>query len=128
MPEPKELILFYQPVLSMEAAGAAGVFARLKIAVRPVTPDELGQPVGFLAGLPGSAAVSASSTAPRVGECVMVLCGISGPRLDKLLQSLREANVPRSVLKAVLTPTNAAWTFAALSAELTRERQATGDV
>ncbi len=62
------------------------------------------------------------------------LCAVQGLRLrrltagqlDRLLAALQKAGVPRTCLKAVLTPTNAQWTLRALYQELCRERERLG--
>lgn len=54
---------------------------------------------------------------------VLVLCGFSDRRLDELLQRLRKAGVPRTVLKAVVTESNAQWTVYELYGHLVEERR-----
>lgn len=53
-------------------------------------------------------------------EPLMILCGLSQGQLDSLLRALRQQEI--TCLKAVLTPTNAAWTLRTLYGELVRER------
>lgn len=56
-------------------------------------------------------------------EELLVLCGVAPGAMDLLLTELRRRRVPIA-LKAVLTPTNAAWPISRLYAELCREREA----
>ncbi|MEG1857851.1 MAG: DUF3783 domain-containing protein, partial [Pseudoflavonifractor sp.] len=104
-------------------ARAEGVFAALGIAVRQVAPREVTQTVGYLAGLPGYSARPAPLVPPRIAAPMLVLSGLMDLRLDEALAALRRANltIPH---KAVLTPTNAGWTLAALYEELDKEHRA----
>lgn len=122
MPASQELVLFYYP--APEAAKAKSVFARMGVRIKTITPDLLGEPLGFLAGLAGFAPGGQPPQAPAPPDPVLVLCNFAGHRLDALLQGLRKAGVPRTVYKAVLTPSNAAWTLSALAEELAEERAA----
>lgn len=56
-------------------------------------------------------------------EELLVMANFRGGQLDELLDRLRQGGVSVA-LKAVLTPTNAAWTAQALYEELCRERAA----
>ena len=112
MPASQERVLFYDP--NGMAGRAKGVFLRQKIRICPVTPEQTGQRVGFLAGIKG--------WEQETGEAIQPP-GIS-VKLDLALSALRRAGVPQTVYKAVVTADNAGWTFAALCAELERERQA----
>lgn len=89
----------------------------------PVTPLQTGQQLGYLAGLAGFAEkkLALPEMPPKVTEEVLILDGINGERLDRVLQGLRSHGMSIS-LKAILTPHNIGWTFAALYQELTRER------
>ena len=88
--------------------GLANVLDKLKIPQRKVDPRELGEMVGFLAGFPSG---------------VLCISGLSGAKLDRLLQALRQEGVSIP-LKAVVTPTNQRWTFLQLIQELQREHEA----
>lgn len=122
MAVPSEQVLIYDP--QGTAAGAKGVFLRQKIRMRLVAPGQTGQPVGALAGLKGWEGHPCDEQVQAPQDSVLVFAGLSGPRLDGVLAALRRAGVPPTVYKAVVTADNAGWTFAALCAELARERQA----
>lgn len=93
-----------------------------RLRLRPVAPAEYGQPIGALAGLlPPS---EAEAPEADVTEEMLILCGLSEAALSRFLQAFRRQGVPPVALKAVLTPTNAAWTVPALFRELCRERAA----
>ena len=124
MPVSNELVLFYYPGPAPEAAKARAVFARMGVRIKTITPDLLGESLGYLAGLAGFGPGGQSAQEPAPPDPILVLCNFAGHRLDALLQGLRKAGVPRTVYKAVLTPSNAPWTLPALARELADERAA----
>ena len=89
--------------------------------LRAVKADEFALPVGALAGIPVRRAAGSAADAGFT-EPMLVMCGMLSDQLDAFLAALREAGL-RVPLKAVLTPTNVAWTSAALRDELTREHE-----
>ena len=92
-----------------------------KIRLRPVSPAEYGKAVGALAGLlPDDGAPQA---AIPFQEEMLVLCGFSEAALDAFLRGFRQSGMAPVALKAVLTPSNAAWSSTALCAELRREHE-----
>lgn len=116
----KPTILLYDPSGSPWAGKLKQLCAVQGLRLRPVEKSDLGRTVGTLAAsMVPAGEIPAVSPIP---EPMLVLCNLTGPQLDRLLTSLRRLEVPRSVLKAVLTPHNALWTFAALYEELCRER------
>ncbi|MCI8524717.1 MAG: DUF3783 domain-containing protein [Oscillospiraceae bacterium] len=95
-----------------------------KLRLRPVAPSEYGRSVGALAGLlPLS---DAAAPVGKISEEMLVLCGLDEAALNRFLQAFRRLGVPPVALKAVLTPTNAAWNALTLYQELRREREAMG--
>ena len=88
--------------------GLANVLDKLKIPQRKVDPRELGDQ-------------ELQSVADSSG--VLCISGLSGAKLDRLLQALRQEGVSIP-LKAVVTPTNQRWTFLQLIQELQREHEA----
>ena len=66
--------------------------------------------------------VLVAAPAPLPGE-MLVMAWLNGKITDLFLQGLRRAHAGVA-LKAVLTPTNSAWTPRALYAELQREHEA----
>ena len=49
----KELVLYYTPEKSADDQKLKGVLVRLSIRIQNITPDQIYQKVGYLAGLPG---------------------------------------------------------------------------
>lgn len=123
MSKPVESVLWYcpDPVLS---ALAKQVFLTQGIRLKAVAPEEAGRTVGALLGLSGATDGAFPACVIPPEQPVLVLCGFSRARLDALLAALRRAGVPRIDCKAMLTPTNAGWTFRALYEELLREHEA----
>ena len=93
---------------------------RLKVFIRPVSPEEYGLPVAALMekDFPGQAA-----PAEPFSDEMLVFARFPESLFSAMLAELRRAKaiVP---LKAVLTPTNAEWTSTQLHAEIAREHEA----
>lgn len=96
--------------------------AKLGIRCRPVKPEEYALPVGALAGIPVAADASSAAEA-GFDDGMLVICHMLSDQLDALLEGLRQGG-PRVALKAVLTPSNVAWSAYRLHAELAREHAA----
>lgn len=113
-------------------AGLAPLRAAQKLGLRlhTVAPAELGCTVASLCGLrtgagyPGAPAPAAAPLpAGRLLPPALILCGLPEPELDALLEALRGAGAAIP-LKAIVTPSNQSWRFAALLAELAAEHAA----
>lgn len=117
---PERVLTF--AVQEPERPGLTAVLKKLAIEERIVTEEELGQEVGYLAGLPGFSKKEAVQAAPAC-DGVLCMCGFSDGRMDTLLKNLRGAgvNIP---IKAVLTATNRYWRFGELIEELAKEHEA----
>ena len=117
-----------QPVLLMynlsgERARAVSVAAmRLKIRVRRVSPEEYALPLAILCGLEGETEEGAP-VCPFEEE-MLVMALFPAGMMNAFLQAMRRAGISPVALKAVLTPTNAAWNSVRLHEELSREREA----
>ncbi|MBE5808484.1 MAG: DUF3783 domain-containing protein [Clostridiales bacterium] len=94
---------------------------KLKLRMREVHPDEIGQPVGALAGL--LPAHPHAEPTPFDDEMI-VFVNFDRALLDRFLQEMRAARLPGVALKAVLTPTNMHWTSGQLHDEISREHEA----
>ena len=94
----------------------------LKIRFHPVAAEEANQSVGALAGVKDLPAPEGEQ-APVTDE-MLVMAHFDEQLFNRFLDSLRAGRIPPIPLKAILTPTNARWTSAALCAELKREREA----
>ena len=92
---------------------------RLGLKLTAVPPERQGLTVEALVN---GAATESAMEAPFAEE-LLVLCGVGAGAMNLLLAELRRRHVPIA-LKAVMTPTNAAWTMQQLHGELCREREA----
>lgn len=123
----KETVLYYTPEPTRQSRTLKGILVRMGIRIRNISPQQINQTVGMLAGVPGfeenpepeSAPVPDISTIP---EEVLVLHQFSEQRLDALLLALRKANV-RIALKAIVTEQNCGWTFYQLYEEIRQEHE-----
>lgn len=93
---------------------------QLGFRIRVVKPEEYGQSVGCLAGLPET---KVQGGAEPFAEEMLVLCGVEGPAFHSFLAQLRSKKVPVT-LKAVLTEHNAAWSSSKLHASISQEHEA----
>ncbi len=104
-----------------QEAALRAVLTQHGLRVRIVNPDEMHETIGYLCGLPGFSAAQ-SHPAGAVSP-MLVFYGLPGDQLHPLLAAIREAGITVQSLKAVVTPTNAGWTLAALLQELRQEQQ-----
>ena len=116
----KPVLLLYDPLSSPWVGKVKQTCAVRGLRLRPLESGDLGKPLAVLA----MGAAGEPVPAPPVPEPMLIFCGLTDGGLDRMLSDLRRAEVPRTVLKAVLTPHNAGWTVSALYAELCSERAA----
>ncbi len=94
---------------------------KLGLLVKAVPPEDFCQPVGALCGLAERADPAA---AEAFSEEMLVFCHMDNAAVNRFLQTAKQMRYAPVALKAILTPTNAGWTPAALCQELRQERQA----
>lgn len=127
----KPILLLYDPLGSLWVPKLKQYCAIQGLRLRPVEQADLGRTISVLAqGLVVSTTEAVpdgpNEKTPIISEPMLVFCSFTNAQLDRMLAALRRMEAPRPLLKAVLTPDNAAWSFAALYHELCRERQAMG--
>lgn len=88
-----------------------------------VPPEGFALPIGAMAGIPLSAR-HIRGNEHNFSEPMLVMCNLDQMHFDRFLTALRRSPLPPIGLKAVLTPTNAAWSACQLYEELCREREA----
>ena len=135
----KETVLYYTPQPTKQSRTLKGILVRMGIRIRNISPQQVNQPVGALAGVPefeekSDSAVDTAiknktdadtvetSAGLSIPEEVLVLHQFSEQRLDALLLALRKANV-RIALKAIVTEQNCGWTFYQLYEEIRQEHE-----
>lgn len=122
----KEMVLYYQPEKDRQsgndtkAAKLKAVLVRMGIRIKNISPEQVNQTVGYLAGFDGFEEEE-QENCPDVDEEIMVMKNFSNRRIDELLLNLRRAGVPKIDLKAVITDTNCKWKFYDLYLELKKE-------
>ncbi len=125
----KEMVLYYQPEKDRQsgndtkAAKLKAVLVRMGIRIKNISPDQVGQTIGYLAGFDGFEETEQMES-PDVEEEIRVMKNFSNRRIDELLSDLRRAGVPKIDLKAVITDTNCKWKFYDLYLELKEEHDA----
>ena len=94
---------------------------KLGLAVKPVPAEDCCQPISALCGLSDPADAAPAESFP---EEMLVFCHMDNAAVNRFLQTAKQMRFAPVALKAILTPTNAAWTPAQLCAELKDERAA----
>lgn len=100
----------------------AQIASRLKLALDVVEPTYYDRTLGDLVG----GKYKEDIPQPRADastESLLLLCGLSDKRTDKLLFELRREEVCVDY-KAILTPTNKKWNVSQLMQEMRREKLA----
>lgn len=95
---------------------------RLKIRVRPVEEDEYAQTVAALCGLEEK--TDAAYVGAGFEDEMLVMANFPAGMMNAFLGLFRRLGIAPVALKAMLTPTNAAWNSEKLHAEIAGEHQA----
>lgn len=95
---------------------------RLKIRVRPVEEDEYAQTVAALCGLEEK--TDAAYVGTGFEDEMLVMANFPAGMMNAFLGLFRRMGIAPVALKAMLTPTNAAWNSEKLHAEIAGEHQA----
>ena len=128
-----EMVLYYNPEASTKVMKLKGVLVRMGVRIRNVAPEQVLETVGALAGISGyertvqekasDAVQSEQKDLPVIPEEMLVMHGFTSRRIDELLFGLRKAGVPKVELKAIVTESNAGWTFYHLYEEIKEEHE-----
>lgn len=131
----KEIVLYYAPENAVHVGLIKGVLVQMGIRIKNLTPGRCEKKIGYLAGLDGfedegvvpdrtGVLGEGQQASPSlINEELLVLCGFTEERLEQLLGRLKKAGVPRSVMKAIVTESNAQWTVYGLYGHLAEERR-----
>ena len=95
---------------------------RLRIRVRPVEKDEYAQTVAALCGLEEK--TDAAYVGAGFEDEMLVMANFPAGMMNAFLGLFRRMGIAPVALKAMLTPTNAAWNSEKLHAEIAGEQQA----
>lgn len=113
-----EKILLFGSGHYPEVKGAAG---SLGMKVENIEPSYYKETLGALYAGVDSPREEYAGENPR--ESLMVFCGISEQKIDKLSALLRKKHIPIDY-KAVMTPVNRQWNILRLYFEMEREKRA----
>lgn len=120
----RETVLYYSPEKGDRARRVKSVLVRMGVRIRNIGPEQLGEQVGYLAGMDGFLSCeergTASDSINEIGEEVLVLHHFTERRLDELLRGLRRADASVA-LKAIVTESNCGWSFYELYEEISKE-------
>ena len=94
---------------------------KLGVLVKDVPAADFAQSIGALCGL--SEPVEATQT-ELFAEEMIVFCHMDNAMVSRFLQTAKQMRFAPVALKAILTPTNVAWTPVQLCEELKQERSA----
>lgn len=115
-----EKLLVYNTDAATYAA-VRQIAGRMKITCVPVSAAYGSHTLGQLFRADAQS-LNASAPASPAAESLLILCNLSDKRMDKLLFELRKGSIALDY-KAILTPTNEAWTVHRLMLELQREKE-----
>lgn len=95
------------------------ICSQLKLRLISVPRADYAQPLGALVGM--SKRIPAEPGGEDFSDEMLVMVNFSNPLLNAFLAALRQNHVQGIALKAILTPTNAAWDSVKLRNELMEE-------
>ena len=116
-------ILFYQGMDPDKAQIVAAFCQQEGIPFTPVTAGQLGDSLGFLAGLSGFSPANKAWDQPVPQREAMIFCAVEEKRVRQLLDKMNRQQLSVQ-LKAIMTPHNQGWPFGKLLAELEKEHLA----
>ena len=121
----KETVLFYN-VAKDRLLKLRQALLPLGFRIKLVSREDLGKPLGVLAGVKGMEPDPEQGPyeGPGFEEEMAVLAGFSSAQVDGFIQALRRKGLGRIDYKAVLTPYNREWDSVKLFEEIKREHEA----
>ena len=115
--------MYKRQVQNPNVAKLKGVLVRMGVRIKNITPEQVTQTVGYLAGIEGYPESEMPEVLPVIEEEMLVMRGFTSRRMDELLMNLRKAGVPKIALKAVVTESNCGWSFYHLYEEIREEHE-----
>jgi hypothetical protein len=98
------------------------VMVQMGIRVKVIKDEQLGQTVGYLAGVKGMEENPNAEVYPPLDEEVLVMYNFSiDKRIDLMLSNIKKRGLEGIPLKCIMTSTNKKWTFYDLAKELEKE-------
>lgn len=116
-------VLYYNPQKPAYLTRLKGILVQMGVRIRIISDLQTCQKVGFLAGINGFEEQPKAEAQPVIPHEMLVMEGFNATSMDRLFAAMRRAKIPGIALKAVVTPTNAGWTFYELYEELKKEHE-----
>lgn len=117
-----EVVLMYGFKDAKRARELQYVMMQMGIRVKTIHDEQLGQTVGYLAGVDGMEENPNPEQYPAFGKEVMVMHNfLFSTRIDQLLTNIKKRGQEGIPLKCITTNVNTGWTFYELAEELERE-------
>ncbi|MDD6331795.1 MAG: DUF3783 domain-containing protein [Clostridium sp.] len=117
-----EMVMLYGFTDPQRAREIQYVMVQMGIRVKVIHDDQLGQTVGYLAGMKDMEENPNPEQYPPLNEEVMVMHNFNiTKRIDLMLVNIKNRGLAGIPLKCVVTGTNRKWTFYELAKELEKE-------
>lgn len=120
----KETILLFNPPQRDQLLKIEMALFPLHVRLKRVQVSDYNQPLGVLAGIKDMQPADGVYTGPDLPDTMFVFCFFEDSRLNQALAALRKSGAGPFPYKAILTPTNSAWTAADCFAEIRKEHEA----
>ena len=121
----KETVLVYNMEGGNKGRMVKLICMQMGIRIKVVDKSQYMKPIGELAGLKEITGQGQDESYEGEGftDEMLIMCGLTGSRIDQLLDSFRRQKLERIALKAVLTEHNKTWNSIQLHDELRREHE-----
>ena len=121
----KETVLVYNMEGGNKGRMVKLICMQMGIRIKVVDKSQYMKPIGELAGLKEITGQGQDESYEGEGfaDEMLIMCGLTGSRIDQLLDSFRRQKMERIALKAVLTEHNKTWNSIQLHDELCREHE-----
>lgn len=120
----RETILLFNPPEKERLLKLEMALFPLRIRLKRVQSTDYNQPLGVLVGMKEMTPAEGSYNGPELPSTMIVFCFLDDNRLNQALAAIRKSGAGPFPYKAILTPTNSAWTAPDCFAEIKKEYEA----
>lgn len=124
MKKTKELVLLYHFTDQEKEAKIKSVLAQMKIGVKDISEEMIGQKVGYLVEAANFKETISAEIVESFDQEVMVMYGIHNKRMNEILSKFKAAQIEKIALKAMVTPYNIFWSFSRLCKTIQKDHLA----
>ena len=124
MKKTKELVLLYHFTEQEKEAKIKSVLAQMKIGVKDISEEMIGQKVGYLVEAANFKETISAEIVESFDQEVMVMYGIHNKRMNEILSKFKAAQIEKIALKAMVTPYNIFWSFSRLCKTIQKDHLA----